>query len=59
MSIEDIQFGFRPGKGITDDILIRWMCSVSMRLVTSEEMKKLVGVEYIITDIRSGRLRWY
>ena len=26
---------------------------------TSEELRKLVGVELITTVIRSGRLRWY
>ena len=35
--------------------MIRWMCGVS----TSEELRKLVGVEPIPTVIISGRLRWY
>ena len=40
--------------------MIRWMCGVSMKdRRTSEELRKLVGVEPITTGIRSGRLRWY
>ena len=40
--------------------MIRWMCGVSMKdKKTSEELRKLVGVEPITTVIRSGRLRWY
>ena len=40
--------------------MIRWMCGVSMKDGnTSEELKKLVGVDPITTVIRSGRLRWY
>ena len=36
------------------------MCGVSMKdRRTSEELRKLVGVEPITTVIRSGRLRWY
>ena len=39
---------------------IRWMCGVSMNdRRTSEELRKLVGVEPITTAIRSNRLRWY
>ena len=30
-----------------------------MKCRTSEELRKLVGVEPITTVIRSGRLRWY
>ena len=40
--------------------MIRWMCGVSMKdRRTSEEWRKLVGVEPITTVIRSGRLSWY
>ena len=39
--------------------LIRWMCGVSMKDRNSEELRNLVGVENIITIIRSDRLRWY
>ena len=40
--------------------IIRWMCDVSMKdRTTSEEMRKLVGVQPITITIRSGRLRWY
>ena len=38
----------------------RWMCGISMKdRRTSEELRRLVGVEPITTVIRSGRLRWY
>ena len=40
--------------------MIRLMCGVSMKdRKTSEELRNLVEVEPITTDIRSGRLRWY
>ena len=40
--------------------MIRWMCSVFMKYrKTSEELRKLVGVEPIPTVIRSGRLKRY
>ena len=40
--------------------VIRWMCGVFMKdRRTSEELRRLVGVEPITTVIRSGRLRWY
>ena len=40
--------------------MIRWMCGASMKFRrTSEELRRLVGVEPITTVIRSGRLRWY
>ena len=42
--------------------MTRWMCCVSMknrRTSTSEELRKLFGLEHIQTVIRSGRLRWY
>ena len=40
--------------------MIRWMCSVSMKdRRTSEELRKLVGVEPITTVIRNGKLRGY
>ena len=40
--------------------MIRWMCGVFMNdRNTSEELRKLVGVDLIKTVIRSGRLRWY
>ena len=36
------------------------MCSVSMKDIrTSEEFRRLVGVEPITTVIKSGKLRWY
>ena len=36
------------------------MCGISMKdRSTSEELKRLVGVEPITTVIRSDRLRWY
>ena len=38
--------------------MIRWKCVVSMKgRRTNEELGKLVGLEPITTDIRSGRLR--
>ena len=40
--------------------MIRWRCGISLRdRRTNEELRRLVGVEYITTFIRSGRLRWY
>ena len=40
--------------------MIRWMCGVSMKYrKTSEELRRMVGVEPITTVISSGRLRWY
>ena len=40
--------------------VIRWMCGVSMKdRKTSEELRKLVGVEPITTVIRRGMLIWY
>ena len=40
--------------------MIRWMCGILLKdKRTNEEMRRLVGVEPIITFIRSGRLRWY
>ena len=40
--------------------MIRWMCGISMKdRRTSEELRRLVGVESITTVIRSCRLRWY
>ena len=40
--------------------MIRWMCRISMKdRSTSEELRRLVGVELITTVIRSGRLRCY
>ena len=37
-----------------------WMCGVSLKdRRTSEELRKLFGVQPIATVIRSGRLRWY
>ena len=40
--------------------MIRWMCGVSLKdRRTSEELRKLVGVQPITTAIRSGRPRWY
>ena len=38
--------------------MIKWKCVVSMKdRRTSEELRKLVGLEPITTAIRSGRLR--
>ena len=40
--------------------MFRWMSGVSMKdKRTSEELRKMVGVEHTTTVIRSGRLRWY
>ena len=39
--------------------MIRWMCGISMKDRTSEELRGLVGFEPITTFIRSGRLRLY
>ena len=40
--------------------MITWMCGISMKdRRINEELRSLVGVEHIITFIRSGRLRWY
>ena len=40
--------------------MVRWMSGVSMKdKRTSEELRKLVGVEPITTVIRTGWLRWY
>ena len=40
--------------------MIRWMCGISMKdRRTSEELRRLVGIEPITTVIRSGRQRWY
>ena len=39
--------------------MIKWLCGVSMKDRTSEELRKLIGVEHITTVIRSGRQRWY
>ena len=40
--------------------MIRWMCDISMKYRrTNEELRRMVGLQPIITVIRSGRLRWY
>ena len=40
--------------------MIRWMCDISLKdRRTSEELRRLVGVEPITTFVRGGRLRWY
>ena len=40
--------------------IIRWMCGISViDRMTSEELRKLIGVKSITTVFRSGRLRWY
>ena len=40
--------------------MIRLMCGVSIKdRRTSEELRRLVGVQHITTVIGSGRLRWY
>ena len=39
--------------------MIRWMCGVSMKDRTGEELRRLVRVEHVTTVIGSGRLRWY
>ena len=40
--------------------MVRWVCGVTLKdRRTSEEFRKLVGVQPITTVIRSGRLRWY
>ena len=44
----------------TEMQMIRWMCGGSRKdRRTSEELRKMVGVEPITTVIRTGRLRWY
>ena len=44
----------------TEIQMIRWMCGISLKdRRTNEELRGLVGVEFITTFIRSGRLRWY
>ena len=35
------------------------MCGISMKDRTSEELRRLVGIEHITHVIRSGRLNWY
>ena len=43
-----------------EEQMIGWMGGISMTdRRTSEELRRLVGVEPITTVIRSGRLRWY
>ena len=52
---------FRVDDGLerADMQMIRWMCGVFMHdRNTSEELRKLVGVEPITIVIKSGRLRW-
>ena len=40
--------------------MIRWVCGVFLKdRRTSEELRKLVGVQPLKTVIRSGRLGWY
>ena len=39
--------------------MIRWMCGISLKDRTHEELRRLVEVEPITTFIRSGRLRCY
>ena len=39
--------------------MIRWICGVSMKDRTCEELRRLVGVDPMTTVIRSGRLIWY
>ena len=40
--------------------MIKWICGISMTdRRTSDELRRLVGVEHITAVIRSGRLRWY
>ena len=40
--------------------MIRCMCGISLKdRRTNEELRRLVGVEFITTFIRGGRLRWY
>ena len=40
--------------------MIRWLYGVSLKdRRTSEELRKLVGVQPITTVIRSDRLKWY
>ena len=55
-SISDVELKFERA----EMQMVRWMCGVSMRdRRTSEELRKLAGVEPITTVIKSGRLRWY
>ena len=40
--------------------MIRWMCGISLKdRRTSEELRRLVGVQPMTTVIRNGRLGWY
>ena len=40
--------------------MIRWMCGITLKdRTTNEELRRLVGVEYITPFMRGGRLRWY
>ena len=39
--------------------MIRWMCGISLKDRTYEELRRLVGVGHITAFIRGGRLRWY
>ena len=46
--------------GSTKDLLVRTICGFySNDRRTSEELRRLVGIEPITTVIKSGRLRWY
>ena len=52
------EFGLKSEKA--EMHMIRWMCGIPMKdRNTSEELRKLAGVEPITSVIRSGRLRWY
>ena len=51
-----VDFGLKIER--TEMRMIRWMCGVSMKdRRTSEELRKLVGVQPITTVIRRGKLR--
>ena len=40
--------------------MVRWMCGISLKdRRSTEELRRMVGVEPITTFIRSGTLRWY
>ena len=40
--------------------MIKWMCGIFTKdRKTSEELRKLFGIEPIISVIISGRLKWY
>jgi len=40
--------------------MVRWMCSVKVKDgVPSKELRKRLGIDYIILILEQNRLRWY